>query len=319
MSQALVAGVDIGGTNTVFGLTDRKGKILAYDSLKTADYPDPYELVKQVSQKIETAIPSGYHLAGAGIGAPNGNYYTGTIEFAPNLKWQGIVPISHHFSTSLGCKVMLTNDANAAALGEMIFGGARGMKNFLVITLGTGLGSGIVVNGEVVYGHDGFAGEIGHVTVIPEGRLCGCGRKGCVETYCSATGIKRTYYEKKGMAEPSPASISSREIFDRAIAGDELAKATFEETGNILGIVLANSVAYTSPEAIFLFGGPIRAGELLLQPTRVSFEKNLLNIYKGKIQVLPSGLDENDAAILGAASLIWKELEVPVKKEKTLV
>ncbi len=310
MIQQLVAGIDIGGTNTVFGLTDRQGKILVYGSLKTTDYPSPLDLVKHVSEKIKQVIPEGYYLAGVGVGAPNGNYYKGTIEFAPNLKWFGVIPMADYFSHSLGCRVVLTNDANAAAIGEMVFGGAKGMKNFIVITLGTGLGSGIVVNGEVVYGHDGFAGEIGHVIVIPGGRNCGCGRSGCVETYCSATGIKRTYHEKTQSASATPVYISSQEIFNRATAGDEHAKETFEETGNILGLVLANSVAYTSPEAIFLFGGPVKAGDLLLNPTRKSFEENLLNIYKGKIKVLPSQLDENDAAILGAASLIWKELSV---------
>ncbi len=308
MTQQLAAGIDIGGTNTVFGLVNRKGEIIAYGSVKTAEYPEASELVKAVSEKIQEALPPGSALAGVGIGAPNGNYYKGTIEFAPNLKWYGIIPIAGYFSEALHCKAILTNDANAAALGEMIFGGAKGMKDFLIITLGTGLGSGIVVNGSVVYGHDGFAGEVGHVIAIPEGRLCGCGRKGCVETYCSATGIKRTYYEKKNIQSETMAYISSRQIFEQALAGDKASIETFEYTGKILGLVLANSVAYTSPEAIFLFGGPTQAGELLFKPTRESFEENLLNIYKGKIKILPSLLNENDVAILGAASLVWKDV-----------
>ena len=308
MTQQLAAGIDIGGTNTVFGLVNRKGEIIAYGSVKTAEYPEASELVKAVSEKIQEALPPGSALAGVGIGAPNGNYYKGTIEFAPNLKWYGIIPIAGYFSEALHCKAILTNDANAAALGEMIFGGAKGMKDFLIITLGTGLASGIVVSGSVVYGHDGFAGEVGHVIAIPEGRLCGCGRKGCVETYCSATGIKRTYYEKKNIQSETMAYISSRQIFEQALASDKPSIETFEYTGKILGLVLANSVAYTSPEAIFLFGGPTQAGELLFKPTRESFEENLLNIYKGKIKILPSLLNENDVAILGAASLVWKDV-----------
>jgi glucokinase len=310
MTQQLVAGIDIGGTNTAFGLIDENGKIRAFDSVKTTDYTDPFDLTRVVSAKILGMIPPGYVLAGAGIGAPNGNYYTGNIEFAPNLKWKGIVPLATFFSEALRCKAILTNDANAAALGEMIFGGAKGMKDFLFITLGTGLGSGIVVNGEIVYGHDGFAGEVGHVITIPGGRLCGCGRRGCVEVYCSATGIKTTYLEKKKISDPDK-KINSHFIFEKAREGEKEALEAFEYTGEILGIALANSVLYTSPEAIFLFGGLAQSGELIFEPTRKSFEANLLNIYKGKIKLLSSQLKENDAALLGAASLVWKDLGIP--------
>ncbi|MFL5753326.1 MAG: ROK family protein [Bacteroidia bacterium] len=307
MTQRLAAGIDIGGTNTVFGLIGENGKILDSSSVKTTDYSDPFELTQVVSQKLLSMVPAGYRLEGAGIGAPNGNFYTGNIEFAPNLKWKGIVPLATYFSEALHCKAILTNDANAAALGEMIFGGARGMKNFLFITLGTGLGSGIVVNGEIVYGHDGFAGEVGHVITIPGGRLCGCGRRGCVEMYCSATGIKKTYLEKKNSSDPDN-KINSQAIFEKAKEGEKEAIEAFEYTGEILGMILANSVLYTSPEAIFLFGGLAQSGDLIFDPTRKSFEENLLNIYKGKIELLPSRLKENDAALLGAASLIWKDL-----------
>ena len=308
MSQVAVA-IDIGGTNTSFGLVDEHGKILAYDSVLTKNFPEPMELVKVVSEKISAQLSQlptpNSGLIGAGIGAPNGNYFTGSIEFAPNLQWKGVVPLAKYFSDALNCKTILTNDANAAALGEMIFGGAKGMKDFIFITLGTGLGSGIVVNGEMVYGHDGFAGEIGHVLIIPDGRQCGCGRKGCVETYCSATGIVTTYLELKPGARSQ--KQEARDIYNLAHQGDQTAIDCFNYTGEILGLALANSVAHTSPEAIFLFGGLANAGDFIFKPVKESFEKNLLNIYKNKIKILPSQLKENDAALLGAASLIWKE------------
>lgn len=312
----LVAGIDIGGTNISFGLVDENGQMLMQKSIATRNYPNPEELVEALVSRIkETLYDLGpnYCLAGAGIGAPNGNYYTGAIEFAPNLKWYGIIPLASMIEDRLHCRAILTNDANAAAIGEWMFGGARDMENFLFITLGTGLGSGIVVNNEVVYGHDGFAGEIGHVILVPDGRLCGCGRKGCVETYCSATGIRRTYLDllkrENPAAEPDELKIDARYIYERAQAGDPLALEAFRYTGELLGLVLANSVVYTSPEAIFLFGGLANAGELLFGPVQESFEKNLLNIYKGKVKILPSSLGENEAAILGAASLVWKEIK----------
>ncbi len=314
--QKIVAGIDIGGTNTVFGLVDEKGKLLLKESIVTEHFPIPEDLVAVVCEHIKIAVSKfseNYNLVGVGIGAPNGNYFKGTIEFAPNLKWKGIVPLAKLFEERLNVKTVLTNDANAAAIGEMVFGAAKGMKNFIFVTLGTGLGSGFVANGEMIYGHDGFAGELGHVIMFHDGRQCGCGRKGCLETYCSATGIKRTYSDllmsNHEKVEVQDKVADAKFIFDRAKSGDRCAVEAFNYTGNILGLALANSVAYTSPEAIFLFGGLAQAGDFIFKPTKESFEKNLLNIYKNKIKILPSQLKENDAAILGAASLIWKELE----------
>jgi glucokinase len=315
MDHLLVAGIDIGGTNTVFGLVDHQGKILMKETVSTEHFPVPEDLVMVVSERIKKAVArfTNYELAGVGIGAPNGNFFKGTIEFAPNLKWEGVIPLADLFVQHLKVKCKLTNDANAAAIGEMIFGGARGMKDFIFITLGTGLGSGIVVNGEMVYGHDSFAGEIGHVIMFPDGRQCGCGRKGCLETYCSATGIKRTFSDLQ-MSHHIKTDLKGRVtdakyIHEKALSGDKDAIEAFNYTGEILGLALANSVAYTSPEAIFLFGGLALAGDFIFKPTKASFEKNLLQIYKNKISILPSQLKENDAALLGAASLIWKEIK----------
>jgi len=315
MKQPLAIGIDIGGTNTVFGLVNQQGEILAKENVSTEHFPLPEDLVAVVCEHVKKAFQPfalTHELKGVGIGAPNGNYFKGTIEFAPNLKWKGIIPIAQLFSERMGVKAMLTNDANAAALGEMIFGGARNMKDFIFITLGTGLGSGIVANGELVYGHDSCAGEIGHVIIFPDGRQCGCGRKGCLETYCSATGIKRTYadllmsrHEKTNLADKV---ADAKYIFERARKGDVVAIEAFDYTGKILGLALANSVAYTSPEAIFLFGGLALSDQFIFQPTIKSFEENLLHIYKNKIKILPSQLKENTAPILGAASLVWKEL-----------
>ncbi|MDQ3048025.1 MAG: ROK family protein [Bacteroidota bacterium] len=315
--KKLVAGIDIGGTNTVFGLVDEQGKILLKETISTEHFPIPSDLVLVVSEGIKKAVAGysgAYVLGGVGIGAPNGNFFKGTIEFAPNLRWEGVIPLAEMFADHLHVKVVLTNDANAAAIGEMVFGGAKGMKNFIFITLGTGLGSGIVVNGEMVYGHDSFAGEIGHVIMYPDGRPCGCGRKGCLETYCSATGIKRTYADLQMShhlkTEMRGLVADARFIYEKAITGDKDALTAFNYTGDILGLALANSVAYTSPEAIFLFGGLALSGDFIFKPTIESFERNLLNIYKNKIKILPSKLKENDAAILGAASLIWKEISL---------
>lgn len=315
MKQFLVAGIDIGGTNTVFGLVDKSGQILLKETISTEHFPVPDDLVMVVSERIKKAIAKfpEYELGGVGIGAPNGNFFKGTIEFAPNLKWEGVIPLAKLFSDRLKTKVLLTNDANAAALGEMIFGGAKGMKDFIFITLGTGLGSGIVVNGEMVYGHDSFAGEIGHVIMFPDGRQCGCGRKGCLETYCSATGIKRTFSDLQ-MSHHVRTDLKgwvtdAKYIHEKALSGDKDAIEAFNYTGKILGLALANSVAYTSPEAIFLFGGLALAGDFIFKPTKASFENHLLSIYKNKIKILPSQLKENDAALLGAASLIWKEIK----------
>ena len=308
VKQAVAAGIDIGGTNTVFGLVDEEGKLLKRDSVPTKSFTEAIELVDFVSDKLHKLLSPEQELMGIGVGAPNGNFYKGTIEFAPNLKWKGVVPLAELFEKRNNCKVIITNDANAAAMGELLFGAAKGMKNFLFITLGTGLGSGIVVNGEVVYGHDGFAGELGHVIMLQDGRACGCGRKGCLETYCSATGIVTTYrsfFSDNSSAETD--SINAQLIFEKAMQGEKAALQSFEYTAEILGWALANSVAYTSPEAIFLFGGLALAGDVLFEPVRQSFEKNLMTVYQNKIKILPSALSENSAAILGAASLIWKK------------
>jgi glucokinase len=314
--KKIVAGIDIGGTNTVFGLVNKSGEILLKENISTGDFPFPEDLVAVVSERIQKAVSryqGEYELGGVGIGAPNGNYFKGTIEFAPNLKWKGVVPLAKLFSEKLNVEIQLTNDANAAAIGEMIFGGAKDIKDFIFITLGTGLGSGIVVNGEMVYGHDGFAGEIGHVIIFPDGRACGCGRKGCLETYCSATGIKRTYSDllmSRHIKSEAPGLVTdAMYIHKKAIEGDQDAIEAFNYTGEILGLALANSVAYTSPEAIFLFGGLAMAGDYIFDPVKKSFENNLLAIYKNKIKILPSQLKENDAAILGSASLIWKGIK----------
>ncbi|HET6225654.1 MAG TPA: ROK family protein [Bacteroidia bacterium] len=316
MKQSLVVGIDIGGTNTAFGLVNQQGEILAKESVSTEQFPIPEDLVAVVCEHIKKAFKpfeKTHELKGVGIGAPNGNYFKGTIEFAPNLKWKNkIIPIAELFTERIQLKTVLTNDANAAALGEMIFGGAKGMNDFIFITLGTGLGSGIVANGEMIYGHDSCAGEIGHVIMFPDGRQCGCGRKGCLETYCSATGIKRTYTDllisRHEAIDQLEKVTDAKYIFDKALQGDEAAIEAFDYTGKILGLALANSVAYTSPQAIFLFGGLALSDQLIFKPTIKSFEENLLHIYKDKISILPSQLKENTAPILGAASLIWKEL-----------
>jgi len=319
-AQELAAGIDIGGTNTRFGLVDKEGTIIFKDSVRTTDFADPKDLVNTVSERILTALNRKQEtvnrkLIGAGIGAPNGNFFKGTIELAPNLKWKSVIPMAKYFNEELHAPALLTNDAKAAALGEMQFGGARGMKNFLLVTLGTGLGCGMVVNGELVYGYDGFAGELGHVIIIQHGRQCGCGRKGCLEQYCSNQGIVKTYFEilksenPHALDELDTDTINAKYIYEKALAGDEAAFYAFNYTGELLGYALANSVIYTGPEAIFLFGGLTQAGELIFNPTILSFEKNLLPVYKlrNKIKILPSSLKEDEAAILGAASLIWRE------------
>jgi glucokinase len=308
--EEVVAGIDIGGTNTTIGLVSKAGRVLAKDGLKTRNYPEIGDFVIAANQVINQQIENLRHdipelrLKGIGIGAPNANPFKGTIENAPNLSWRGIVPLAKLMSDSMKSHCALTNDAKAAALGEQQFGAAKGMKDFLVITLGTGLGSGIIANGSLVYGHDGFAGELGHVIVVPGGRLCGCGRHGCLETYVSATGLVRTYRELNPEAS---LEMDARAVAELAQAGDVIAIEAYRQTGEMLGFSLANSVAYTSPEAIFLFGGLIRAGEILFKPTREAFEANLLNNYKGHIHIYPSALHESDAAVLGAASIIWNE------------
>lgn len=302
MTPQLAAGIDVGGTNTAIGLVDRNGRIAFRDRVDTRAFDTPGRFADTIVTRIQDAL-QGASLAGVGIGAPNGNFFTGSIESAPNLAWKGIVPLARLFEVRAGVRTILTNDANAAALGEMLFGAARGLRDFIFMTLGTGVGSGIVVNGALVYGHGGFAGEIGHVIVAPGGRACGCGRRGCLEQYASAGGLVATYREHRPEA---PDTTTARDVATRALAGEPAAIAAFRSTGELLGLVLANSVAYTSPAAIFLFGGVADAGDVLLGPVRVSFEGNLLNIYRGKVAIRLSELPGADAAILGAASLVWE-------------
>lgn len=308
----LSVGIDIGGTNTAFGLVDEIGRIVARGNISTRNNTDFQDYVNQVSEGIRQLLgqTNGAELSGIGIGAANGNYYSGCIENAANLPWKGLVKIVEAFKNQFGVPVFLTNDANAAAIGEMVYGGAKGMTDFIEITLGTGLGSGIVTGGKMLYGHDGFAGECGHVIVERDGRDCGCGRKGCLETYVSATGVVRTATEllAKRNIDSELRSIPNSEltalkVSQAASRGDAIAKEVFEFTGEMLGRALADFVAITSPQAIFLFGGLAKAGEILFEPVRRSMEANMLNIFKNKTQVLPSQLGD-DAAILGSAALV---------------
>ncbi|MBC8344261.1 MAG: ROK family protein [Bacteroidetes bacterium] len=317
-TREIAIGIDMGGTNTVFGFVNKRGKCIAQGSIRTEQYEELNDFLKALWERIEEVrleIKQNIHIKGIGIGAPNGNFYNGTIEFAPNLNWKGIIPFAKEFKKLSKLPVVLTNDANAAALGEMMYGGAKRMKDFILITLGTGLGSGIVVNGNVLYGHDGFAGEIGHVIVVPNGRKCGCGRKGCLETYASATGIKRTALnllsesdEESMLSGHTIRSLSAKMIDAAAIKGDKVAMDSFEYTGKILGEALANSIAYTSPKAIFLFGGLAQAGKLIFKPTKKYMERSLLHVYKKKVKLLPSSLEGAHAAVLGASALVWKEI-----------
>ena len=313
-----VIGLDLGGTNSVFGIVDSRGDIKATTAIKTQGYETVDEYVEASVEALKIIIDQvgGIEkIKAMGIGAPNGNYYTGTIEFAPNLSWghNGIVPLAKMFSDKLGIPVALTNDANAAAIGEMTYGVARGMKNFIVITLGTGVGSGIVINGQLVYGSDGFAGELGHVIMNRvNGRPCGCGRKGCLEAYCSATGVARTARELiETTDEPSllrdmpAADITSLDVSIAASKGDALAKRIYEFTGNMLGEACADFAAFSSPEAFIFFGGLTKAGALLMDPIKKAYEENVLNIFKGKAKLLVSGLDGSSAAVLGASAVGW--------------
>lgn len=315
----VVIGIDIGGTFTKYGIVDKEGHCLKENFTSTDKYSDFDVYLENLHTEIEETISSineQIKIVGIGIGAPNGNYYSGTIENAPNLNWKGTI----HFVDKLtsyfpGTPMVLTNDANAAALGEMIYGGARDMKDFIVITLGTGLGSGVVVDGKIVYGHDGFAGELGHINVKHRGRECGCGKRGCLETYVSATGMKRTMFKlfservtDSELRNYNFDELTSKMISEAAKKGDELALEAFEITGRILGVKLADAVTCTSPEAIFLFGGLAKAGDLLLEPTKRYMEENLFPIYRGKVKLLLSDMQEASAAVLGASALAWNEL-----------
>jgi glucokinase len=316
--KEVVAGVDIGGTNTVFGIVDRTGNIVAEGSLKTTDYPEIKDFISALSSDIRQLMAqnAGYNLAAIGIGAPNANYHKGTIELAPNLAWKGIVPLSRYMNEKIDVPVTITNDANAAALGEMIFGGARNMKDFIILTLGTGLGSGIVINGQVVYGHTGFAGELGHQTIVPGGRACGCGRLGCYETYASASGLVRTVLEMLSeMREDSPlrdiqpSQLTSKKIAEAASKKDPVAMKAMSYTAEMLGFGIVNAIVFSSPEAIFLFGGLAQAGDMLLNPVREYVDRNVQPIFRGTYRILPSGIPENNAAVLGAAALAWNEIK----------
>jgi len=316
-NKEIAVGIDIGGTNSRYGVVTNEGEVLMHDRFPTKSYPKAEGFVRAISRKIKDQLQEceGYTFRGLGIGAPNGNYFKGTIEQAPNLGWKGVIPFVEQFKKFFDERVVLTNDANAAAIGEMMFGGARGMKDFIVITLGTGLGSGLVVNGDLVYGHDGFAGELGHTFVyLDSGRKCGCGRRGCLETYASAQGIKRTVFEL--LAESTKVSelrqmsfeeMTSEHIFHAAQNGDRIAKEAFDLTGRYLGIKLADAVVHTSPEAIFLYGGLAKSGNLILNPTIKTFDDHVMNIFKGKVSIRSSELNGKQGAILGAAALVWKK------------
>ncbi len=314
----LAIGIDIGGTNTKFGVVDRAGHILVQDRLLTNEHDSVQGFIDDLHDKLMPLIEKAggvSQFAGIGIGAPNGNYYTGNIEYAANLKWRGIIPLAKMVAEKFGLKVKLTNDANAAAMGEMMYGCARGMKHFITITLGTGVGSGIVIDGKIVLGHDGFAGELGHTIIRPGGRLHpGTGLRGSLESYASATGVRETALELLTQ-HPKEESllrdysindlITSQTVYECALKGDKIANQIFEFTGQILGEALANFVMFSSPEAIVLFGGLTKAGDLIMNPTRETMEANLIQIFRNKVKVMFSELKEADAAILGASALVW--------------
>jgi len=314
--EKLALGIDIGGTTVSYGLVNERGEIKLRESFPTNNYKHINDFIDYLSERVNHAtagLDSKHALDGVGIGAPNGNYYKGTIENAPNLSWKGIVPIADLLHQKINLPVYLTNDANAAAVGEMTYGGAKNMKNFITITLGTGLGSGFVANGKLILGHDGFAGEFGHTTVFHDGRECGCGKRGCLETYVSATGLKRTVVKLLSKAkidsvlrDYSYNEITSEQIYKAAMNGDQLAIDAFEFTGKILGMKLADAITILSPEAIFLAGGMANAGKLIFEPTKRYMEEFNFPIFKNKVKLLSSSLPENDAAILGAAALVWK-------------
>jgi glucokinase len=312
--KELTVGIDIGGTNTKYGIVDREGNVLHQGSIPTTDYVEFTDYFNAMAKAIEEGFKTcpESKLIGVGVGAANGNYYTGNIEHATNLKWKGILPLAKLFKERFNVQCILTNDANAAAVGEMIYGNAQGMKDFIVVTLGTGLGSGFVCGGVLLNGHHGIAGELGHTSVNPTGRYCNCGKRGCLETYVSATGIKRTVYklladhlESSELRGISFDNLNTKMITEAAQRGDIVANACFEYTGRILGMKLADTVVHTDPEAIFLFGGLSLAGDLIFKPTIKHMEANLMPVFRGKVKVLPSGLQNQVAPILGASSLVW--------------
>ncbi|HMJ47720.1 MAG TPA: ROK family protein, partial [Ferruginibacter sp.] len=316
IKEKYAIGIDIGGTNTKFGIVNHRGNILYRGVLSTTEYEKVEDFLAALKKSLDPAIeemggPS--TIKGIGIGAPNGNFYTGTIEYAPNLKWKGIVPLADMVKELFSLPAALTNDANAAAIGEMMYGAARGMNDFIMITLGTGVGSGIVANGKLILGHDGFAGELGHVIVVPGGRYHpGTGFRGSLESYASATGVVTTAKELLAESgEPSELrnypieSLNSKIISECALNKDPIAKKVYEFTGKILGEALANFVMFSSPQAIILFGGLTKAGDMIINPVREHMEKNVLPIFRNKVKLVFSELNESDAAILGASALVW--------------
>ena len=316
--QALAIGIDIGGTGTKFGIVDRDGNVLFTGDISTKKHTEINSFIDELHEALTVIIEKAGgigRMKGVGVGAPNGNFYTGNVEYAPNLPWKGIIPLAKLIENKFNLPVTLTNDANAAAIGEMMYGAAKGMKDFIMITLGTGVGSGIVANGKLIYGHDGFAGELGHTIVIPDGRLHqGTGKKGSLESYASATGVRYTTVELLENTDipstlrdiPADEELDSKKVYEAAIAGDELAKQVYDFTGKILGLALANAIMFSSPEAIILFGGLTKAGDLILNPTREHMEANLIQVFQNKVKLLISHLKESDAAILGASALVWE-------------
>lgn len=317
--KELTIGIDIGGTNTKYGIVDRDGNVLHQGNIVTTDYEEFHDYFDAMADALREGmhfLPKDSKVVGIGVGAANGNYYNGTIEFATNLRWKGVLPLAKMFKEEFNIPCILTNDANAAAVGELIYGNAKGMKDFVVITLGTGLGSGFVCNGKLLNGKHGIAGEVGHTSVNPAGRYCNCGKRGCLETYVSATGIKRSVYKLLAdHLEPSELrgisfeNLNTKMITEAALRGDLVAKAAFEYTGRILGMKLAETVVHTDPEAIFLFGGLSLAGDLIFKPTIKHMEENLMPMFRGKVKVLPSALQNQVAPILGASSLVWDHLD----------
>jgi len=316
--DALAIGIDIGGTGTKYGIVNRDGNVLFSGEMSTKKHNTIETFIDELYEHLSVLIERAggiERIVGIGMGAPNGNYYTGTIEYAPNLPWKGIIPIAKLVNEKFNLPVVLTNDANAAAIGEMMYGAAKGMKDFIMITLGTGVGSGIVANGQLIYGHDGFAGELGHTIVIPDGRMHeGTGKKGSLESYASATGVRLTaleLLEKSNedslLRNADKENLDSKVVYEAAIKGDKLALEIFEFTGKILGLALANAVMFSSPEAIILFGGLTKAGDLILKPTREHMEENLIQVFQNKVKILVSHLKESDAAILGASAKAWEQ------------
>lgn len=314
--ESLAIGIDIGGTGTKFGIVDRVGNVLFTGDISTKKHKKVETFIDDLHEKLSALIQTvggPGRIRGIGVGAPNGNFYTGTVDYAPNLPWKGIIPLAQLIQDKFQLPANLTNDANAAAVGEMMYGAAQGMKDFIMITLGTGVGSGIVANGHLILGHDGFAGELGHTIIIPDGRYHqGTGKYGSLESYASATGVMLTAKEilektsEESLLRKVPVDeIDSKKVYDAAIQGDKIAREIFDYTGKILGLALANFVMFSSPEAIILFGGLTKAGDLILKPTREHMEANLIQVFQNKVKILVSHLRESDAAILGASALVW--------------